>query len=126
MIETFVRLANSDLVPRGSLKAWLYRVATNECYRLFRKTGRAFPGSEESLHQCRHNPMPNIEKEIRIQKLLNRLPLQQKVVIIMKFFDAMTYQEIAETLCCPLGTVKSRMHQGLRNLKRRKNELPCC
>lgn len=123
LIETFARLANSHLIDRGNLKAWLFRVATNESYKLFRKLGRASIVSEEFLRLHAHNPLVNVEKEIRIQRLLNRLPDQQKAVIILKFFEKMSYQEIAETLCCPLGTVKSRMHEGLKNLKRRKSEL---
>ena len=124
MVETFTKLANSDLVETGSLKAWLYRVATNRSYKLFRKFGRASEMSfEEALRKHAGNPLVNVQREIKIQKLLNKLPEQQKAVVVLKFFENMSYLEIAEILCCPLGTVKSRMHEGLKNLQRRKDEL---
>jgi hypothetical protein len=45
------------------------------------------------------------------------LPENHRVVIVMKFFEDMSYQEIGETLCIPLGTVKSRMHEGIKRLR---------
>jgi RNA polymerase sigma-70 factor (ECF subfamily) len=41
----------------------------------------------------------------------------------MKFYNEMSYQEIADVLCIPLGTVKSRMHEAMKAL-RRSHELP--
>lgn len=123
LLETFTKLAKSNLEERGSLKAWLYRVATNQSYKFFRKIDKTAPLFEEGLKKYTGNPLKSIEKEIKIQKLLRALPEQQKAVLVLKFFENMGYQEIANILCCPLGTVKSRMHEGLKNLKRRKDEL---
>jgi RNA polymerase sigma-70 factor (ECF subfamily) len=36
---------------------------------------------------------------------------------VLKFYESLSYQEIADVLCIPLGTVKSRMHDGLKRLK---------
>jgi RNA polymerase sigma-70 factor (ECF subfamily) len=46
------------------------------------------------------------------------LPEAQRVVVVLKFYEEMSYPEIAEVLCIPLGTVKSRMHEGLKRLRR--------
>lgn len=64
------------------------------------------------------DPAPDITKEFEIQKLLNKLPENQRVVIVLKFYENMHYQEIADVLCCPLGTVKSRMHEAIKNMRK--------
>lgn len=118
LLETFTKLAHSDLKETGSLKAWLYRVATNACYKLFRKNKGAVFFSEETFKKYIYDPTPDLIKEMKIQKLLSELPEIQRVVIALKFYEGMSYQEIADVLCCPLGTVKSRMHEGLGRLRR--------
>jgi RNA polymerase sigma-70 factor (ECF subfamily) len=118
LVETFTKLANSNLKESGSLKAWLYRVSTNACYKLFRKNRGDISFCEEIFQQHINDSMPDLIKEIRIQKLLSELSENQRVVIVLKFYEEMSYQEIADTLCCPLGTVKSRMHEGIKNLRR--------
>lgn len=117
LVETFTKLANSNLKESGSLKAWLYRVATNACYKLFRKNRGEVFFSEEKFQNAIEDPCPDLIKEMQIQKLLNELPDNQRLVLILKFYEEMSYQEIADILCCPLGTVKSRMHEGIKKLR---------
>jgi len=117
LVETFTKLANSNLDERGNLKAWLYRVATNACYSSFRKKKTELKCFEQQLNSAMGNPGPDFVKELRIQKLLTELPEYQRIVVVLKFYERMTYQDIADVLCCPAGTVKSRMHHGLRKLR---------
>lgn len=125
-METFTKLARSNLADTGSLKAWLFRVATNGCYRVFRKQRKeaAFDETQFLAHVKDHGPL--LIKELRIQKVLNRLPEQQRIVIVLKYYEELKYEEIADILCCPLGTVKSRMHEGMKNLRRRFYEMRVC
>ena len=118
LVETFTKLANADLDERGNIKAWLYRVATNACYTIFRKKKTELKCFEQQLQTVKENPGPDFTKDLRVQKLLSELPEYQRVVVVLKFYERMAYQEIADVLCCPLGTVKSRMHQGLRKLRK--------
>ncbi len=118
MVETFTKLANSDLNETGSLKAWLYRVAANHCYKLLRKNKREVSFSEERFLKKGNDPASELIREMEIQKILNTLPGNQRVVIVLKFYEGMSYQEIADVLCCPLGTVKSRMHEGIKHIRR--------
>lgn len=117
LVQTFTKLAHSDLDERGNLKAWLYRVATNSCYSYFRKKKTESKCLEEQLRNIASNPGHDFTEELRIQKILSALPEYQRIVVILKFYDRMTYGEIAEVLCCPVGTVKSRMHNGLKKLR---------
>ena len=118
LVETFTKLAHSNLNPAGSLKAWLYTVATNCCYKIFRKIKQENVFCEDSFKGSVTDFSRDIIAEIRIQKVLSKLPEKHRIVILLKFYEDMTYQEIADVLCCPLGTVKSRMHEGLEKLRR--------
>ncbi len=118
LVETFTKLARSNLTETGSLKGWLYRVATNACYRIFRRkkkesgiTGHAWSGYV-------NDPAPDITREMEVQRLLNKLPENQRVVVVLKFYENMRYKEIADVLCCPLGTVKSRMHEAVKTIRK--------
>jgi RNA polymerase sigma-70 factor (ECF subfamily) len=117
LVETFTKFAHSDLDERGSIKAWLYRVATNSCYSHFRKKRTESKCLEKQLQSILSNPAHDIAEELRIQKILSALPEYQRVVVVLKFYERMTYNEIAEVLCCPVGTVKSRIHNGLKKLR---------
>jgi RNA polymerase sigma-70 factor (ECF subfamily) len=120
VVETFTKLARSNLRPDGSLKAWLYRVATNQCYKHLRKRqGIAF--SEEAFVPHEPEMARQKNREMQVQKLLSQLSEGHRVVMVLKFYDGMTYQEIADVLCCPLGTVKSRIHEGMKHLRRLMN-----
>ena len=117
LVETFTKFARSDLDEYGNLKAWLYRVAANACYSFFRKQKTELKCFERQLKEVTDNPGPDFTEELRIQRLLNELPDYQRIVVALKFYEQMTYRDIAEVLCCPVGTVKSRMHEGLKKLR---------
>ncbi len=117
LVETFVKLAKSNLNDQGNLKAWMYRVATNACYSLFRKRKTELKYLESAYRAYADDRTPGFVREMAVQKLLSALPEHQRMVVILRFYEKMTLKEIAEVLCCPLGTVKSRMHQALRKLR---------
>ena len=55
---------------------------------------------------------------VLLHKALLQLPNDQRVVVIMKEYEGLTFPEIAEILDEPINTVKSRMYYGLRALKK--------
>lgn len=61
-------------------------------------------------------------KEIA-QKLMEKLPLYQREVIVLRFFHSMKEIEIANVLEIPLGTVKSRLHKAMKYLKSHYHKL---
>ena len=122
LVETFTKLAKSNLNDQGNLKAWLYRVATNACYSLFRKRKTELKYLENAYKAYADDRTPGFVREMAVQRLLSGLPEQQRMVVILRFYEKMNLQEIAEVLCCPLGTVKSRMHQALKKLRRLVNK----
>lgn len=117
LVETFTKLAKSNLNDQGNLKAWMYRVATNASYSLFRKRKTELKYLENAYKAYADDRTPGFVREMAVQRLLRALPEHQRMVVTLRFYEKMSFQEIAEVLCCPLGTVKSRMHQALKKLR---------
>jgi RNA polymerase sigma-70 factor (ECF subfamily) len=116
--ETFIRLFQSNLSETGKLKNWLYRVATNLSYKSMRKRKYEIETSETTLeHLKRSPPDDRIILNIQVRGTLMKIPEKQRTVVVLKFYQGMKYREIADLLGCPLGTVKTRMHEGLKKLR---------
>jgi RNA polymerase sigma-70 factor (ECF subfamily) len=116
--ETFIRLFQSNLEETGKLKNWLYRVATNLSYKSMRPRKHEITIGETQLeHLKRSPPDERIISNIQVRGTLMKIPEKQRTVIVLKFYQGMKYREIAELLGCPLGTVKTRMHEGLKKLR---------
>ncbi|SHH73707.1 sigma-70 family RNA polymerase sigma factor [Clostridium grantii] len=59
----------------------------------------------------------SFEEKHDLKEAVNKLDEKYKTVIILKYFQDMTIQEISDTLSCPLGTIKSQLHKALKLLK---------
>ncbi len=113
---------------RNSFKTWLYRIAANLCknelrYRSRHKTlSLDDPAVDiENLSGNRYTlPDKAYEnKEMRrlIKKAIEELPADQRMVIIMREYQYLSYEEIASALNCSLGAVKSKIYRARQNLK---------
>lgn len=58
------------------------------------------------------------EERAELQRLLLNLPLQQRIVLVLRDIQGLSYEEIAESMKVSLGTVKSRIARGRETLKR--------
>ena len=57
----------------------------------------------------------------RLLKAMDSLDTKHRSVLVLRYFNGLSYQEIAEALEIPLGTVKSRLNQSLKYLKEQMN-----
>ena len=115
----------------GSFKSWLFRIVTNTCYDHLRYKKRRPATSLEDMtdNPDEHNThlVSDIEapedRVLRgelndlIQLGINQLPEDQRLVLVLSDVQGMAYQEIAEIIDQPLGTVKSRLSRGRRRLR---------
>jgi len=99
--------------------AWLYRIARDQAFGRLRKRGRAEqPLDEASVIDAADESDFSPEDAARIHAALDELPPEQREVLVLRFLEEMSYEEIARVVGCQLGTVRSRIHYGKRALRK--------
>jgi len=126
--EVFIRLVNYAGKPPLYFRAWLYTVARNLAYSSFRAHGReqahrAYSGAnnDEALKDTTQDLPEKVilsrDNEERIRQSLERLPDEQREVVLLRYYQGLSLEEIATVVEVSLGTVKSRLYRALRRLR---------
>ena len=117
---------------------WLYRIAWNTAASLKRKqkaalslhAGRNGQGAIDPLDSSESNQpghaLEKAEQENRVQQALNRLSPEHRAVLILKEMEGQRYEDIADILQVPVGTIRSRLHRArmeLREILERDDDL---
>ena len=68
-------------------------------------------------------PTVDRDRAARIEEMIRELPSDERIIVVMRFYDHASYQEIAEILKMPLGTVKWKMHETIKKLRPRLEAL---
>ncbi|MGG3311233.1 RNA polymerase sigma factor [Paenibacillus lautus] len=101
--------------------SWSKTILVNRCKTLLRKKKRFLPMEEEQESSLAgftdDNPYRKTESEMDMQLLLSHLTAKQREVIELRYIHDLPYQTIADMTGAPLGTIKSRMSQGIQKLK---------
>jgi len=117
--ETFIYLLGKfpNLFLKASMTTFLYPVVKHLSLNIVRKNRRS-QLDEDSLNEiAAPTSMESSEYRSELAAVLNVLPEEQREVLLMRFVDDMSLQEIAEALSIALGTVKSRLHRALEALR---------
>lgn len=125
--DTFVKLLSSIQQFRGdsSFESWLYRMVVNTCLDYHRKRRRFLPLMDEALDVFRSpregalHEMLREEQEERVQQVVSQLPEEQRIVVVLRYTEGRSYEEIADLLGCRRGTVASRLNRAHKALERR-------
>ena len=109
----------------ASYKAWFCRIAKNVCIDFLRRkkpqqsietmmeNGHDIPdGNADVYHELDSN-----ERKQHLHKALDALPPKMRIVIALRDIEGLSYEEMASTLSCTLGTVKSRVNRARNKLK---------
>ncbi|MDJ0952430.1 MAG: sigma-70 family RNA polymerase sigma factor [Acidimicrobiia bacterium] len=91
---------------------WVYRVGLNWARSRFRRQRREVLGEPHVAPAAADN-LPDND----LDAALRSLPLDQRSVIVLRYYMDWSQEEIANALRVPVGTVKSRLHRGLRKLE---------
>lgn len=127
--ETFARAWSS--LPHfrggdGDLRPWLYRIATNAALDALRRRRRwIFTPLDAVSRQAVADagPVWSEEREIaRFQQAVAELPLKQKLVFQMRYYDEMTYEEIASVTGGSAGSAKTSYHYAAEKIRKRLTE----
>ena len=124
-IQAWLRLPSYR--PKSSLRNWLYRIAVNTAIDMLRKEKRILPGAVEDFSLTDSDPGPealvsNSEQMELVQEAVLTLPDASRAVLVLREFEGLSYQEIADALEIPVGTVMSRLNYA-RKLLREKLEV---
>lgn len=103
--------------------AWLYRIAANaiadQAKRKMRESSDQLNPSSENLTAA---DLEEVERRARLFRAVDKLPADQRLVIVRRFADEKTIREIAVELGRSEGAVKQLQFRGLENLRNRLNE----
>jgi RNA polymerase sigma-70 factor (ECF subfamily) len=112
-----------------AFSSWLFRIATNHCIDYLRRNRLRFlsidgvvgpQGEAVELQLPDYGPRPDTvlqrrEALERLEEVIAELPPHYRVITLLRHDQQLSYEEIAEILSLPLGTVKARIHRA-RNL----------
>jgi len=99
---------------------WLYRITVNRCKDYLRKMNvrKIFSPLEEGTDVTEYTtPAENNDVSKIVMDAISKLPAKLRMPLVLKDIEGFSYQEIAETLKCEMGTVKSRIFRGRERLK---------
>lgn len=121
--ETFIKVwknAKKYDSKKAKLFTWLYRIAKNTAIDKLRSFNNRF---EKEVQIDKSNvyilPTANLNQDVLdLKEHVARLDEKYQIVLKALFFEGMTQQEASEELDIPLGTIKSRLKIGLRELKK--------
>lgn len=134
--ETFVRayLNMKSFQSRASLNTWLFRIATNICIDHTRKNRKIKTLTtslskedyedgediERDIPDQRYDPqllLLNSELGVQLTEAIRGLPEKLRMVVLLHDIEGLAYEEIAQIVDCPLGTVKSRLFNARTALR---------
>src|ERR1041384_155757 len=131
--ETFIAAFRNLSGFRGDAKvsSWLHRIAVNQCITRQRRAKvrgeTSLEGAAEDngvqfaapIHESPARIVEGRERTEAVRRAVNTLPPELREVLVLKEFEELTFQEIADTLQVPLSTVKSRLYTALKQLRLR-------
>ena len=107
----------------GRFAPWLYRIAHNEAYSMFRKKrpesdiDEVEPEHTETQITVGGSSVFPIELSLAVASALGRLSPDQREAVVLKIYQGFKFEEMSEILDCPVSTVKSRLYSALELLK---------
>ncbi len=132
--ETFIKAYNSinSFNEAYAFSTWLFKIATNHCIDFFRKRKLVTHSLDEPIkykddeikqeyatdEPTIDNEMVAIEKSRIIKEAINKLPEKYRIAIILRHHEEKSYDEIAQIMNLPLGTVKARIFRAREMLKK--------
>jgi RNA polymerase sigma-70 factor (ECF subfamily) len=128
--NTFIKVYENFHKFKGESRiyTWIYKIATNESLSFLKKKKKFF---FESLDKVSSSLITNLvsdkyfdgnDAEKKLQKALLTLPIKQRIVFNMKYFDEMKYYQISEILGTSVGALKANYHHAKNKIQKFLNE----
>ncbi|RPI73989.1 MAG: sigma-70 family RNA polymerase sigma factor [Planctomycetaceae bacterium] len=116
---------------RSAFYSWLFRIAFNTAISRTRKKRRATVSIDAAQEQTGSEPidmrndlqpghsLETAERQTAVREALAELSEEFRTVLVLKEMEGLKYEEIAEIVDCPIGTVRSRIHRAREELRER-------
>jgi RNA polymerase sigma-70 factor, ECF subfamily len=132
--DVFVRVFHGLEAFQGDalFSTWLYRIVANSCLNQRKKRSlrtrvhESLEATKLILPDSSSNPHILLErKELRayVEKAIQALPREQKMVLVLRDIEGLSYEEIADCLELEIGTVRSRLHRARLHVQERLKAL---
>jgi len=130
--EAFIRALRSVGGFRGDAKlsTWLYQITSRLCLNRLSSAERrrVRPDEDELAHVADESPDPTEQMERRrreaaVHRAIGELDDDRRIVVVLADLEGLTYDEIADTLTVPVGTVRSRLHRARMELREKLEKL---
>ncbi|MEP6962396.1 MAG: sigma-70 family RNA polymerase sigma factor [Acidobacteriota bacterium] len=121
--QVFLKVMTSMAQFRGDAEfsTWLYRVVTNACRDGGRKASRREVGGEDlsrvAVPGSQEGDVVRAETEARVRAAVSSLPEKLRMPVLLRYFEELSYEELATVLECSAGTVASRLNRGHQLLR---------
>lgn len=135
--ETFVKaivsIRQQRYTANGKFYAWLTRIAHNLLVDQFRNENNEQIVYDEEVEGASHASLLQAERDredemvreqvmVDVKKIMNHLPDAQREVVFMRFYQDMSFKEIAELKGISINTALGRMHYAIQNMRRMAKE----
>lgn len=122
-----VHLKLSTFDPSRRFFSWIFKIVVNESLNLVEKR-RRHDGDDTSLERAMAASSPeqelaNSQRDELVQQALMKVKAAHRVVLVLKHFNNLSYQEIAEIVDVPQKTVKSRLFSARQELRQKLQEI---
>jgi len=122
--ETFINVYRFAHTFKGESRifTWLYRIATNECTKYFRKNRhwikKGVNITEEMAGNLSGNDAEHSEKIlVKFQQAILQLPEKQRIVFNMRYYDELSYEDMGQILNTSVNALKTNYHYACEKIK---------
>jgi len=121
--DVFLRVHRGLPYFRGEarLSTWIYRIVANVCTQEHGRPHTAVPlddGSARAAASSTDRQFGDLELRDRLEKAIARLPPNYRLLVAAHYLRGVQYEELAEAMELPLGTVKTQLHRAKQQLRR--------
>ncbi|WP_318152646.1 RNA polymerase sigma factor [Paenibacillus terricola] len=106
----------SPLQDSSAIKSWFYRIVVHTALDLLKKRKRVQPIEDEQLHAIMDESEDHYS-DVDMTRSLEQLPDKYRIVVVLRYFEDLKIEEVAEVLHENVNTVKTRLYHALRLLR---------
>ena len=126
MQNTLIKVYKNIKSFKGESKlfSWMYRIATNESITFLNKKAKKMKLSDQELNDYLIDSLESDvyfegdKIKLQLQKAIETLPEQQKIVFNMRYFEEIPYEEMSEILDSSVGALKSNYHHARKKVEK--------